>query len=148
MAADEHMPVADQFGEISPRVCPGTMLTVERVVAAPPAVVWDVLVDIEAWPEWGPSISGAHVESGDGRLVQGSVGYVSTSIGVVLPFVITEFEPGSHWAWKVAGVSATRHHLKPVGAGSRVIFEVPWWAPAYLAVCAIALRRIENIVAR
>jgi uncharacterized protein YndB with AHSA1/START domain len=27
---------------------------VELHVAAPPASVWNVLVDLDAWPQWGP----------------------------------------------------------------------------------------------
>jgi hypothetical protein len=124
------------------------MLTVERVVPAPTPAVWDVLVDVEAWPEWGPSISGAELGAPGEKLELGSVGHVTTAIGLTLPFVITEFDDGRHWAWKVAGVSATRHRVQPAGEGCRVIFEVPWWAPPYLAVCAVALRRIEAMVAR
>jgi hypothetical protein len=33
----------------------------------------------------------------------------------------------------------------PDGDGCRVTFGVPIWAPAYLAVCALALKRIEDL---
>jgi hypothetical protein len=65
---------------------------------------------------------------------------------VSLPFTITDFEPGRRWAWSVGGVPATGHAVVPDGAGCRVRFEVPWWAAAYVTVCAIALARIEKLV--
>ena len=52
---------------------------------------------------------------------------------------------GRRWAWSVAGVPATAHEVRPDGRGCRVRFEVPWWASAYLPVCAVALGRIEKM---
>ncbi|PRC50851.1 polyketide cyclase, partial [Mycobacterium sp. ITM-2017-0098] len=75
----------------------------------------------------------------------GATGRVWTPVGVPLPFVISELDPGRTWAWTVAGVPATRH---PVSRGStpcRVWMSAPFWAPAYLPVLAIALRRIGEM---
>jgi len=76
----------------------------------------------------------------------GSRGTVWTAVGVPLPFEITEFQPGGMWAWKVGGVAATKHGVEPAGTGARVWMSSPVWAPAYLPVLAIALRRIEGLV--
>lgn len=124
------------------------MLTVERTIAAPPSAVWDILVDLAAWPAWGPSITGAQLDGASDTLTLGSTGHVTTAVGLTLPFVVTEFESRRLWAWNVAGVTATRHRVDAIGTDSRVVFEVPLWAAAYAAVCALALRRIEHIVAR
>jgi uncharacterized protein YndB with AHSA1/START domain len=123
------------------------MLTVDRVIAAPPKAVWDVLVDVEEWPQWGPTISRALLDDGGHLITGGSTGQLWTPVGVTFPFVITEFDEGRYWAWTVAGVPATRHRVDPVAEGSRVTFAVPWWSAAYLAVCSLALRRIDDIVA-
>ncbi len=77
----------------------------------------------------------------------GSRGRVWTPFRLALPFEITEFDENHSWAWHVAGIAATRHELKPEGDGVRVAFSVPWWAPAYLPVCAIALTRIDVLAA-
>ena len=66
-------------------------------------------------------------------------------LGPALPFTVTEFVPGRRWSWRVAGIPATSHEVVAEGGGSRVTFGVPLWAPAYLAVCAIALRRLERL---
>lgn len=117
------------------------MWTLSRPVEAPVDAVWDLLVDLDAWPRWGPTVAAAEL---DGELLTlGATGRVWTPVGVPLPFAITEFVPGVRWAWSVAGVPATKHGADPEGDGSRVWMSAPLWAPAYLPVLAIALRRIE-----
>lgn len=122
------------------------MPTVELHADVDPAAVWGVLVDLDAWPQWGPTVQGAEL-SERGPLRVGSHGKVTTALGISLPFTITELEIGRHWAWEVAGIGATRHEVWPEDGGSRIVFGVPWWATAYLPVCAIALPRIAAIAA-
>lgn len=117
---------------------------VDRHVDAPTAAVWRLLVDLDAWPEWGPTVHRAALEDAE-ELGGGVRGRVWTPVGLSLPFTITEFVPGRRWAWSVAGVPATAHEVRPDGRGCRVRFEVPWWASAYLPVCAVALGRIEKM---
>ncbi|MBJ7339595.1 SRPBCC family protein [Mycolicibacterium sp.] len=120
------------------------MLTTARTMAVPPSAAWRVLTDLEAWPQWGPSVTGAEL-TGPGPLRLGSTGKIFTPFGVPVPFEITEFDDGRSWAWKVLGVPATRHTVATVPDGCRVSFGVPTWATLYLAVCAIALKRIEDL---
>lgn len=120
------------------------MPSVQRSIAAPAERVWDILVDVDAWPTWGPTVERAVLDSG-GALELGSRGKIRTPVGVWLPFTVTEFDAGRYWAWEVAGIRATRHEVVPTGNGSRVTFGVPLWAPAYLPVCAVAVRRIANM---
>lgn len=122
------------------------MTGVDRDIPAPPDAVWDVLVDIAAWPIWGPSVRNASLRDGATELGLGVRGDVWTAVGVRMGFVITEFDPGHRWSWSVAGVPATGHQVSVAGAGCRVRFEAPWWATGYLPVCAVALRRIEKMV--
>ena len=91
------------------------MLAVDRLIAAPSSAAWNVLVDLDAWPQWGPTVSGARLDSPHTELSLGATGVVRTSLGFGVPFVVTEFEPGRHWAWKVAGIPATSHRVQPVG---------------------------------
>ena len=122
------------------------MARVDRDIPAPPGAVWDVLVDIAAWPIWGPSVRNASLRDGATELGLGVRGDVWTAVGVRMPFIITEFDPGHRWSWSVAGVPATGHQVSVASAGCRVCFEAPWWAAGYLPVCAVALRRIEKMV--
>ena len=141
----------------------GRRWSVSRPIAAPAPLVWRLLTDIRFWPLWGPSITGAELEGSgpagaDHVLRAGSRGRVRTLAGVSLPFAVTSFEEGSAqdgsledsraWSWAVAGVAATGHAVVAVPGGCRVTFTVPWWAPPYLLVCAVALRRIDRLAAR
>jgi len=122
------------------------MLAVDKLIAAPSSAAWNILVDLDAWPKWGPTVSGARLDSPHTELALHATGTVQTALGFAVPFVVTEFEPGRHWAWTVAGVPATHHRVEPVGNRVRVSMAVPWWATAYLAVCSIALGRIDAML--
>ena len=122
------------------------MLSVDKLIAAPPSAVWGVLVDLKAWPKWGPTVRAARLDPPHTELDLHATGTVQTSLGFAVPFVVTEFEPGRHWAWKVAGVPATHHRVEPVGDQTRAAIAVPLWAIAYLTVCAVGLRRIDDML--
>ena len=116
-------------------------------IDAPAATVWGLLVDLDAWPRWGPSVRRASVEGG--ALAAGAHGKVTTAAGFSLPFEVTAFEPGVGWAWKVGGINATDHRVEPLGADRcRVGFGVAWPATPYLAVCRIALGRLARLAAK
>lgn len=119
-------------------------LEVRRHVDAEPDVVWSLLVDLDAWPRWGPSVRSASLDD-PAPLGLGSTGQVRTAVGLALPFTITSFEPGRSWAWSVAGVPATTHAVRPARGGCVLSMGAPLWAPAYLPVLAAALVRIDRI---
>lgn len=122
------------------------MWTVSRTIEASADAVWHVLTDLDAWPRWGPTVAGAELDGSGFEL--GATGRVWTPVGVPLPFVISELDPGRTWAWNVAGVPATRHGVEPQDNGCRAWMSAPVWAPAYLPVLAIALRRIDDMATR
>lgn len=123
------------------------MPTTDLRMNLPPEAVWATITDVNAWPSWGPTVSGARVDGGV-ELATGTTGTITTIAGVPLPFEITEFVDQRSWAWKVAGVRATRHEVIPVAGGCVLSFGAPVWAVAYLPVRAIALSRIERIASR
>lgn len=121
-------------------------------VNAPAAAAWEQLVDTTHWSSWGPSVTDARVDGGsDGpgsRIGPGATGAVRTPAGVWIPYTVTEWteDPDElRWGWRVAGVPATGHWVRPTGADScEVGMDVPVWAPAYLAIIEVALRRIRR----
>lgn len=118
-------------------------LWTRRTIDAPAAVCWELLTDLDRWPEWGPSLRAASLD-GD-RFERGATGTLTPFVGPRLSFEITEFEPGNRWAWKVAGIDATDHTVEPLGAERcRVGFGVPWPIAPYLGVCGVALRRLDE----
>ena len=117
-------------------------------VAAPAELAWAELVELDSWPRWGPTVRSARLDDGTRRLTAGATGSVQTSVGLWLPFRVDEWtdeEPRRSWSWSVAGVPATEHSVTGTGPfRCRVEMSVPWWAPAYLGVVAVALRRIRE----
>jgi len=121
-----------------------TMLWARRDIDAPAGVLWTLLTEPEYWPVWGPTVNDA-VLRGD-KLELGATGTVSTILALRLDFEITAFEDGASWSWKVAGVAATDHTVESLGPDAcRVGFGVPWPAAPYLAVCHVALQRLERL---
>lgn len=120
------------------------MLQTALDIAVPAAVAWRLLIDTEAWPRWGPSVGAVDAPA---RLAgPGLRGRVQTTPGLWLPFEITTWRDSHEWAWRVAGVPATGHLVVPLGrARCRVVFAVPAWAPLYLPVCGMALRRLHDL---
>ncbi len=122
------------------------MVWISAEVAAPGPVVWDLLTDPDRWPEWGPSVRSAELRADGVRA--GVEGSVHTALGVSLPFIITDFEAGRRWAWRVAGVTATDHLVEEIDDGHcRVSFGVPIVVAPYLAICRRALVRLDRLAA-
>lgn len=120
------------------------MLQTELEIAVPAAVAWRLLIDTEAWPAWGPSVRA--VDAPVRFIGPGLHGRVQTTPGLWLPFEITEWQAGRHWAWRVAGMPATGHIVAATGAARcRVTFTVPTWAPFYVPVCRVALGRLCDL---
>lgn len=118
---------------------------IEREIAVPADAAWALLVDVERWPEWGPTVTDAGLDSE--RLQLGTTGWVRTLVAVRVPFEITSFDEGEQWGWRVAGVPATDHRVRPVSDDRCVVgFGVPPLVAAYALVCRRALRSIDDIL--
>lgn len=116
---------------------------VRRDIDAPAGLLWELLIDPDRWPCWGPSVRAADVSR---PLQLGTTGHVETFFGIELGFEIVAYDEGVRWAWKVAGVRATDHTVVPLGPDRcRVGFGVGWPAAPYLAVCRIALGRLDAL---
>ena len=121
------------------------MIEVTTGIAASATVVWALLTDTHAWPQWGPSVRA--VDAPQRFITAGTRGRVQTTPGLWLSFEITDWEERCYWHWRVAGIPATGHRVTPVTASScRVAFTIPRWAPFYLPVCRLALRRLNSWV--
>ena len=120
------------------------MLQVTATINAPATVAWRLLTDTHAWPQWGPSVRTVEVPTR--FITAGLHGRVQTTLGPWLPFEITDWEEGSHWSWTVAGIPATGHLIE-----ATVSRQLPRdlhdsrWAPFYVPVCRIALRRLDAL---
>jgi len=122
-------------------------------VAAPADEVWQLLVDVRRWPDWGPTVTAARLDgSKASALTPGATGRVRTPVGLWLPFTVTDWhDDGARraWSWRVAAVPATTHEVVVLGEAACVVrIGVPVWAPAYLPVTELAVRRIRALAER
>lgn len=78
----------------------------------------------------------------DLHIKKGSQGRLKTLIGLWVSFVVTEYEPGKYWSWRVSGIPATGHKVET--GGKETCTLVFFFAP-YILVCKIALDRIASI---
>jgi uncharacterized membrane protein len=81
-------------------------------VAAPARHVWDVLVDVERWPEWTDSVTSVRLLGG-GPLAVGSRVELSQPRIPTGTYTVTELEPGSVFVWeqRQPGSTVSAHHV-------------------------------------
>lgn len=80
-------------------------------VAAPMERVWEVLVDVERWPEWTDSVTSVR-RLDDGQLAIGSRVEVSQPRIPTGTFTVTALEPGRSFSWEQhqPGSTVVAHH--------------------------------------
>ena len=118
----------------------GWRFVVSRAIDAPREVVWELFVEPQYWPEWGPSVTA--VDCPDRRIRTGTRGRIRALGGRWVSFEVTSCA-GHRWTWRVAGIPATGHRVVVDGRRSRASFEVPIVAMPYIVVCDRALKRLQ-----
>ena len=80
-------------------------------VAASPDRVWDVLIDVERWPEWTESVSNVRPLD-PGILAVGSRVEISQPRVPTGTYTVTAFEPPSAFTWeqRQPGSRVSAHH--------------------------------------
>jgi uncharacterized protein YndB with AHSA1/START domain len=104
-------------------------VSVERVIAAPPEKIFDVLADPSQHPVIDGSGTVKHTRGEEpARLSLGAKFGMSMRNGI--PYVITntvvEFEDNRLIAWRHFGGHRWRYELEPVGEGTRVRETYDW----------------------
>ena len=96
-------------------------------VAAPANVVWDVMSDIERWPEWTRSVRQAQLLDGGG-LRPGQRARIRQPRVPVAVWTVDRIEHGRTFAWHsdAAGLhSVGEHTVEPTGSdSSRVVLRL------------------------
>lgn len=120
-------------------------LTIGIEITAPAEAAWVVVTDTHLWSEWRPGI--AAVEASERFIRLGTHGWLRTVSGVRVPFLVTEYQSGCRWRWRVGGIPGTAHRVEPIDPlRCRVLFEVPVHAAAALPLCRVAALRIRRLL--
>ena len=95
-------------------------------IDAPPERVWDVMIDVEKWPEWTQSMSSVkRLDSGDLR--EGSRVRIKQPKLAPTTMTVSHLEPDKCFTWRTTapGVEVTATHtILPEGKGSRVVLSL------------------------
>jgi hypothetical protein len=126
------------------RIFVNKRISVCKVMSAPAEIVWEILTDTHLWPAWGPSL--ITVDCDDRYIKPGSSGRVKTVLRFWLPFTVTTCRQMDFWTWNIGPVQATGHRIiRNNETSCTLCFDMQWWAFAYIAVCWLALIRIDKI---
>ena len=119
-------------------------------ISAPPERVWEILVDVEAWPARIPTVD--RVERlDDGPLAVGATTRLAQPKLPEAVWTVTELTPGAAFTWTSSspGVRITASHLiEPTPEGSRLTLAVDlagWLAPVgWLTTKSLTKRYVET----
>ena len=115
------------------------LITQSRLVAAPPAVVHDLLVDVAAWPLWSPHV--LSTDPASGRVHPGWRGRVRPWFGPASTMEVTEVVPDGGMRWRTRALGHELAYTQLVvahGGGSRVTFTAAVTGPAGALVQRLA----------
>ena len=94
-------------------------------IAAPPEVVWNIVTNVQAWPDWYVGATNLTVLSPDRRVGPGVVVSWRT-MGLDFNSEVKEWEPPTRFAWESRKAVIQGYHawlIVPTATGCRVITD-------------------------
>jgi len=95
-------------------------------ISKSPAAVWPVMVDVERWPEWTPSVTKLERLDSDGFGLGSRVRIRQPKLKTMI-WRVSEFQEGRSFTWEARspGIHVTgRHEIRPTDRGSIVTLTV------------------------
>src|ERR1043165_5013607 len=110
------------------KVEPSRLFDITVDIAAPPERVWQVMTDIERWPEWTESVDDVkRLDTGPLRV--GSRARIKQPKFMSALWEVTDVEAPRSFTWisRSPGVVASaKHRIEPTAQGSRVTLSVAY----------------------
>lgn len=74
--------------------------------------VWQVTIDVEAWPKWAPAMEKIRRED-SGEFKMGSTALIKQKQMPEMRWTVTEINPGHHFSWqaRVRGIDMVATHI-------------------------------------
>jgi uncharacterized protein YndB with AHSA1/START domain len=98
----------------------------EIEIAAPPEVVWEELVQAEAWPGWYEGASGVKVQGGEGGRLSAGSSFAWRTMDLDFVSVVTEFDAPRRLSWESRKWAIQGYHawlLIPTAGGTRLVTD-------------------------
>lgn len=114
-------------------------------IDAPPEKVWQVMTEVEKWPEWTKSVTSV-MKLDEGPLARGSRVRIQQPKAPAAVWIVTEFAAGSFFQWETSSPaiqSVARHRVEPEGDGTRVTLEVEQ-SGLFAAILSRWLKRLSR----
>jgi carbon monoxide dehydrogenase subunit G len=94
-------------------------------IDAPPARVWQVMADVERWPEWTPSVIAVR-RNDDGPLRIGSSAEVDLRGTPKATWTVTQLDEGRSFWWESDATPSVAggHIIEPDGDGANVTLAI------------------------
>ena len=109
-------------------VHPSRLFEIAVEIDSPPQRVWQVMTDVELWPEWTESVDKVkRLDSGPLRL--GSRARIKQPKFLPAVWEVTEIDPGRSFTWVTRSpgmVASGRHRVEPTSRGSRATLSVAY----------------------
>jgi uncharacterized membrane protein len=117
-------------------------------ITAPAERVWEVIVDVESWPQWSPTITSVR-RLDAGQLRAGSRTRIKQPGLPQLVWQVTDLQEGAGFTWvaRSPGLLATAaHQVSPVPGGSRLTLTMTWSGPLAAVVAALYGKRTRQSI--
>ena len=114
----------------NPRVSvdPSHLFEISVDIDSPPSRVWQVMTDVELWPEWTESVQTVkRLDQGPFRV--GSRDRIKQPKFLPAVWEVTEMDSGRSFTWVMRSpgvVASGRHRVEPTGKGSRATLSVAY----------------------
>ena len=119
------------------------------LIAAPQQTVWDILSDLESWPDWTPTMQSIRADR-DATAGVGSRFIVKQPGFPAARFVIDTWEEGAAFTWSSNGLGTrtTAHHvLEDADNGcTNLTLVLEMTGPLARAIWSVAKRKIRRFV--
>ena len=116
---------------------------------APRGAVWNVLANVQKWPEWTPTMTTVSAP-GDAGLIQGNRFEVKQPGLAKAVFTVEACEEGTAFAWSTrsAGVSTLADHVlsDTVGGGTRIELSIRMSGPGVGLLWLLVGRKVRSFV--
>lgn len=117
-------------------------------IDAPIDTVWGVLMDLESWPTWTPTMKSLTRRTA-GDLTIGSRVRISQPYMTPHTWTVTELARPTTFTWETHQMGVTlvaRHDLAKVGERTRAVISVTIGGPVGQLTARIAAKRIRHFV--